>query len=110
MHANANLEKERRVRTANMGIHGVNYKVWDTILGMIEALVRYVGVQDEVLDDVCEMVGGKVLSEQRGLREALEEVAPEAVWLEIKSWDMKGKRWEGKLPVLDGVVFLEPVF
>lgn len=107
--AHANLEKERRVRTNNMGVYGVNYKVWDAIVKMFVALVRFVGVQDEVLDEICSMCGAKVLRERADLREALNEVAPDAVWLEMECVE-RSTMWGEKMPVLEGVVFVQPVF
>lgn len=109
MQAHANLEKERRVRTNNMGVYGINYKVWDAIVKMLVALVRFVGVQDEVLDDICSMCGAKVLRERADLREALNEVAPDAVWLEMECAE-RSTAWGGKVPVLEGFVFVQPVF
>jgi hypothetical protein len=107
-----NLEKERRVRSANMGIYGVNYKVWDAVVMMLTALVKHAGVHDEILDEICEMCGGKVLAEREDLREALEEAgAADAVWLEMESSALERKtEWTEKMPVLKGVVFVPPVF
>ncbi|KAA8907544.1 armadillo-type protein [Sphaerosporella brunnea] len=104
-----NLEKERRVKTANMGIYGVNYKVWDAVVVMLSALVKHAGVTDEIVDEICEMCGGEVLAERQDLKVALEEVAPDVVWLEVESWERTGK-WEEKMPVLEGVAFVQPVF
>jgi hypothetical protein len=98
-----NLEKERRVNSAspNMGIYGVNYKVWDAMVMMLTALVKHAGVYDEILNEICEMCG-RVLAERKDLREALEEAgSADAVWLEMESWERKTD-WMEKMPVLKG--------
>jgi hypothetical protein len=98
-----NLEKERRVNSAsaNMGIYGVNYKVWDAMVMMLTALVKHAGVYDEISNEICEMCG-RVLAERKDLREALEEAgSADAVWLEMESWERKTD-WREKMPVLKG--------
>ncbi|KAF8545410.1 armadillo-type protein [Trichophaea hybrida] len=107
--AHRNLEKERRVKTNNMGVYGINYKVWDAAVKMLVALVRFVDLQDEVLDEICVMCGGKVIVERPDLREALETVSPDTVWLEMESLE-RSTRCEEKIPVLKGVVFVQPTF
>jgi len=107
--AHRNLEKERRIKTNNMGMYGINYKVWDAVVKMLAALVRFASLQDDVLDEICVMCGGKVLKERPDLREALETVSPDAVWLEIESLERSIKE-EEKMPVLKEVAFMQPTF
>ncbi|KAI5853859.1 armadillo-type protein [Tricharina praecox] len=105
-HAWANLVKERRGGSGGMGVYGTGYKLWDAVVKMLTALVEHVGVSDEVLDKVCDMCGAEVLREREDLRSALEEAAPDTVWLVLESSKMEERKWEERMPV----GFVVPVF
>lgn len=104
-------EKERASKTGNMGVYSPGYKVWDALCGMLTAVVEFCRVGDEIVDDVCKILGGEKLSQRTDLRGALEGANAEAVWLEIESWKARsgvGGKWT--LPTLEGVKFYEVVF
>jgi len=95
-----NLVKERRGGSRAIGVYGTGYKLWDAVVKMLTALVRHVGVDDEVLDKLCDMCGVEVLREREDLRTALDEAAPDTVWLELESSKKTGeKKWEERMPV-----------
>lgn len=109
LQALTNLEKERRAKTADMGSWGTNYKVWNALVVMLISIVRYTGANDTVLDGICAMCGGAMLRERTDLREALEDVVPDSVWLELESWE-KTTRWEYICPTSESAKFLIPTF
>jgi len=78
---------------------------------MITSLVTHAGAEDEILDEICEVVGGGVLKEREDMRDALQVVVGDTVWLEMESWE-ESQDWadSGLLPVLEGVAFVQPVF
>jgi len=106
-HAWANLVKERHGGAGGMGVYGTGYKLWGAVVKMLAALVRHVGVGDEVVDKVCEMCGADVLLEREDLRTALEEEAPDTVWLMLESAKkMEERQWVERIPVgFEGPVF-----
>ncbi|PUU80166.1 armadillo-type protein [Tuber borchii] len=104
-------EKERASKTGDMGTYSPGYKVWDALCEMVAAVVEFCRVSDEIVDDVCKIVGGERLLQRTDLRNALEGANAEAVWLEIESWKARsgvGGKWT--LPALEGVKFYEVVF
>ncbi|CCC10581.1 unnamed protein product [Sordaria macrospora k-hell] len=60
------------------------HQLWDAALGLITAILRYVRVDDEMFDDMLEvMVDVLHEPERRGLKEALETINADAVWLAL---------------------------
>ncbi|CAZ80736.1 unnamed protein product [Tuber melanosporum] len=104
-------EREKASKTGNMGAYSPGYKVWDALCGMMAAVVEFCRVSDEIVNDICRILGGEGLSRRTDLRNSLEGVNPEAVWLEIEIWKAKsgvGGKWT--LPTLEGFKFYEVVF
>ncbi|PWW76529.1 ARM repeat-containing protein [Tuber magnatum] len=104
-------ERERASKTGNMGVYSPGYKVWDALCGMVAAVLEYCMVSDEIVDDICKILGGERLLQRADLKNALEGVNAEAVWLETESWKARGGvggKWT--LPDLEGVKFYEVVF
>ncbi|KAL8775311.1 MAG: hypothetical protein Q9209_000318 [Squamulea sp. 1 TL-2023] len=88
----------------------LKYKCWDAMVGLVVAIIEYVGITREMEDGVFEMLGGEALERGReGVKECLEGVNPDAVWLleEETRWKMDGEvgRLEGEKPVLEGWEF-----
>ncbi|KAI5790952.1 armadillo-type protein [Pyronema domesticum] len=102
------VEKERKQGRAGIGRWGSGYKVWDAMVGMLVALVKHVGVTEEVADEMVGVVGAAVLREREDLRAALEEEVADSVWLEMTAG--AEINWEEKLPQLEGARFVVPVF
>ncbi|RPB04205.1 ARM repeat-containing protein [Choiromyces venosus 120613-1] len=96
-----------------MGVYGPGYKVFDALCGMLATVVEFCRVGDEVVDDVCGIMGGERLALREDLKVALEGANPEAVWLEIEGWKARSggvvdEKWA--LPVLKGFKFYQVVF
>ncbi|KAI9782305.1 MAG: hypothetical protein M1816_001918 [Peltula sp. TS41687] len=99
------------------------YQTWDALVGLLLAVVEYVGVVDDVMaDDLLEMLGGE-LGRREDVRTVLERWDRDAVWLEMQmrlrggegevgmDKEMEMKKGKGMLgpaareretPVLDG--------
>ncbi|KAL2257790.1 hypothetical protein VTK26DRAFT_9170 [Humicola hyalothermophila] len=56
--------------------------VWEAALDLLTAIVGYVRVEDDMFDDVLDLVAD-VLPQHAELREALETVNADAVWLAL---------------------------
>lgn len=107
------LESEKRMKTGSLGIYSPNYRTWDALCRLLTSLAVNVPVGDEIIDEICEVVGAAVLMERVGLRRALEGANADAVWLEIQNWipadgDSTGMCRE--VPVMEGVEFVRVVF
>lgn len=107
------LQKERRMKTGNLGVYSPNYRIWDALCRLLTSIVGNVSVDGEVIDEVCEVVGATVLLERNDLRSALEGANADAVWLEVQSWrsangDSAGRCRE--VPVMEDVEFVPIVF
>lgn len=106
-------EKENKNKTGSLGAYSPNYRTWDALCRLLVSVVMNVPVSNEVVDEVCEVVGAKVLVERGDLRRALEGINEDAVWLEIQSWRSASSNSVGscrEVPVLEDVVFLPVVF
>ncbi|KAI9875309.1 MAG: hypothetical protein M1830_008644 [Pleopsidium flavum] len=90
-------------RGRGRGVYSTNYQMWDALVKMLVVIVGYVRIGDEMFDDVVEMVAD-CLGSRREVREALEGVNPDAVWLEMERQGANGVSL-GDLPKVDGFVF-----
>jgi hypothetical protein len=77
-------------------------QVWEAVLGLLTAIVSYVRVEDEMFDDILGLVVD-VLPQHGKLREALETVNADAVWLAMYERGMVQRRREA--PVMEGFDF-----
>lgn len=75
--------------------------VWDAVLGLLTAMVSYVRMEDDMFDDILGLVID-VLPRHPELREALETVNADAVWLALYE---RGLVRVGDAPVLEGFPF-----
>ncbi|KAI9782326.1 MAG: hypothetical protein M1835_004058 [Candelina submexicana] len=92
------------------GTYTSNYQIWDALIRLFVIILSYVRVEDEIVDDVVMMVSD-VLERRSDIREALEGINPDVVWLEL---EMRKAKNEGesnrKVPILEGFVFKKMVF
>lgn len=65
---------------SSLGQHASQSKLWDAIIGLLEAIVTNVRVEDEMFDEILVLLED-VLEEKQSVREALEVVNADAVWL-----------------------------
>lgn len=60
------------------------HQLWDAALGLVTAILRYVKVDDEMFDEMLEVVVDVLHEpERRELKEALETINADAVWLAL---------------------------
>ncbi|KAL2024436.1 hypothetical protein VTK56DRAFT_8247 [Thermocarpiscus australiensis] len=76
-------------------------QVWEAVLGLLTAIVSYVRVEDDMFDDILALVVD-VLPQHGELREALETVNADAVWLARYERGLVQKR---DPPVVEGFSF-----
>ena len=84
-------------------------QMWDALVGMLVVLVGHVSVQPGVEDDVMVLLGPLVRG-RADVREALERLNPDAVWLLLLREDVREGR-AGRLepPKVEGFTFREVV-
>lgn len=103
------LKHERREKSGGLGIYSMHYKVWDAFVKMLVVILGSMPMSDVILDEIFETCGSDVLAERSDLREALEDIVPDSVWLEMERSAETGGRYSD-LPQAHGVLFVEPVF
>ena len=60
------------------------HQLWDAALGLVTAILRYVRVDDDMFDEMLEVVVDVLHEpERRDLKEALETINADAVWLAL---------------------------
>lgn len=110
------LAEEKQIGPSRAS-RSLKYKCWDACVGVVVSMVEYVGVTREMEDGVFEVMGGEALRRGRGgVRDCLEGVNPDGVWLlkEIGRRDGEGEsglgeeRW--KKPVVEGWEFKDVHF
>ena len=77
-------------------------KVWESVVGLLGAIVENVMVEDEMFDEVLEVLGMEEVERRENLRAALEVVNADAVWLGMQS---KGRHGRVAVPVVEGYTF-----
>ncbi|KAK4043943.1 hypothetical protein C8A01DRAFT_12522, partial [Parachaetomium inaequale] len=75
--------------------------VWEAVLGLLTAMVECVRMDDEMFDDILGLVVD-VLPQHADLKEALETVNADAVWLALYERGMVPGR---EVPVVEGFEF-----
>ena len=76
-------------------------QVWEAVLGLLTAIVAFVRLEDDMFDDILGLVVD-VLPQHPELREALETINADAVWLAMYERGMAQAR---EVPVVEGVEF-----
>ena len=105
--ANRKMEAEMK-GSGGRGIYSQASRVWEAVVSLLTCVVGYVRIGDEMFDDVLELLGYLVV-ERRDLREVLEMVNADAVWLAL--WRMGKTENSRETPVLEGHQFvsIEPL-
>ena len=85
------------------GMYSANWQMWDAWVQMLVGVLEYVRVGDEMVDEALEMLGG-CLGSRREVREVLEGLNPDLVWLEMRRRGL-GNASVGDVPKVDGFVF-----
>ncbi|KAI9702551.1 MAG: hypothetical protein M1836_001031 [Candelina mexicana] len=103
------VKREKKGRDGR-GTYTSNYQIWDALVGLFVIILNYVRVEDEIVDDVVAMVSD-VLERRSDIREALEGVNPDVVWLELERRKAKNEGESNrKVPTLEGFIFKKIVF
>jgi hypothetical protein len=77
--------------------------VWEAALGLLTAIVGYVRVEDDMFDDILGLVVD-VLPRHGELREAMETINADAVWLAL--YERGLVQFQGReTPVVEGFEF-----
>ena len=104
------MREEARVQGKRSHARGMKWKAWDGMVGLIVTVVRGVGVDWEMEDGVFEMLGGLV-GERRDVREVLEGLNADALWLIEEQARIKGGgRALVRPEAAEGVVFRDVSF
>jgi TELO2-interacting protein 1 len=84
------------------GIYSQASQVWEAVIGLLTAIVGNVRIDDGMFDEVLELLGDLVWKEE--LRDALEAVNSDAVWLVLRDGQQNGRL---DRPVMDGFKFAD---
>lgn len=86
---------------ASLGRFAQAAQVWEAVVGLLTAIVGYVRIEDEMFDDILGLVVD-VLPRYGELRQALETVNADAVWLAMYERGMVGGM---EAPAVEGFEF-----
>lgn len=102
-------ERGMRAERKAMGerSRGAKWKVWDAVVGLLVAVVEWVGVGPEMEDVVFEMLGGWGDARAGEVRRCLEGLNADALWLVEERRRVEGGGKRLKAPRVEGVVFRE---
>lgn len=88
--------------SGSLGQHASPVRLWEAVVKLLTAIVSYVRVSDEMFDQILDLLA-EVLERSQEVREALEDVNADAVWL--ARYEQGSVEWQPE-PKLDGAVFL----
>jgi hypothetical protein len=92
-------EGERRGKHGR-GTHALSWQVWDALVGLLVAILKYVRINDGMFDEALDILSGRF--DRVDVREALETINAEAVWLVDLAQDRITKR---DVPLMEGYEF-----
>lgn len=98
------VEKEReraRKGKGGRGIYSQNHQVWEAVVALLVAIVGYVRIDDERYDDIL-LILGALVWERSEVREVMERVNRDAVWLHLQ---VAGRNRRLEVPRLEGYEF-----
>ncbi|RVD85639.1 uncharacterized protein DFL_003955 [Arthrobotrys flagrans] len=83
------------------GGYAVHNQIWGSVIQLFEAVMGYTGVVGRIFEDVVGMVGREFaegVEGYEGLKEVLEMVDGDVVWLEMARWDAGVEEMWGSVP------------
>ncbi|OAA38593.1 HEAT repeat protein [Metarhizium rileyi] len=89
--------------SGSLGQHASAAKMWEAVVELLKAVVEYVRVGDVMFDDILDILAD-VMESNKEVREALEVINADAVWLARYE---RGRVEILPTPVMDGVEFVE---
>ncbi|KFY91202.1 hypothetical protein V500_04779 [Pseudogymnoascus sp. VKM F-4518 (FW-2643)] len=92
-------EGERRGKHGR-GTHALSWQVWEAMVGLVVAILKYVRINDGMFDEALGVLSGRL--DREDVREALETINAEAVWLVDLAQDRITRR---DVPVMEGYRF-----
>lgn len=99
------MREEVKVQGKRNQARGMRWRVWDAIVGLLVSVVRDVGVDGEMEDGVFEMLG-VLVGERADVREVLEGLNADALWLIEEKERVRGGREVLMRPeAVDGIEF-----
>ncbi|KAI9803283.1 MAG: hypothetical protein M1825_002074 [Sarcosagium campestre] len=91
------------------GPHTPEKRLWDASVKMVARIVQSVRISDEIVDEVIALIGREIL-QTPDLRDALDRVAPDALWLAGFRWEREdgGDPLRGReVPEVEGFEFCQ---
>ena len=98
----ASFAKEKKGK-GGRGIYSQAAQVWEAVVGLLTAVLGFVRIEDWMFDEVTEVLG-EMVWEREEVREVLEAVNRDAVWLVMQSM---GKNPRVEQPLYEGFTFVE---
>ncbi|KAL6800620.1 armadillo-type protein [Trichoderma sp. SZMC 28013] len=89
--------------SGGLGQHASPVRIWEAVVKLLTAIISYVRVEDEMFDEILDLLAD-VMEKNREVREALEVINADAVW--VVRYERGLVEWT-PAPVLEGVVFPE---
>lgn len=96
-------KSEGVVSSGGLGKFAQAVKVWDAVVDLLVAVVSHVRIEDEMFDEVVDVLEDLILA-RSDVREALEVVNADAVWLKL--YERGEVEWR-PAPVVEGFEFVE---
>ncbi|KAK6348228.1 hypothetical protein TWF718_006038 [Orbilia javanica] len=91
----------RKSGVTNIAGYAVHNQIWGALVQLFEAVMGYIKPSDRIFEDVVGMVGRDLSEGVEGyekLKEALEEVDGDTVWLEMVRWNAGAREMWGDVP------------
>jgi hypothetical protein len=101
--AKGKMEAEKK-GAGGRGVYSQVNRVWEAVVGLLVCVVGYVRIGDDMFDEVLDVLAELVL-ERREVRETLEVVNGDAVWLVLWKQGKVGRMRE--TPRMEGRRFVE---
>ena len=99
-HSKAQFASEKKGKSGR-GMYSQASQVWEAVITLLMAIAGNVRIDDDMFDDVLELLGD-LLCHRQELRDALEVVNGDAVWLVLQGL---GKNRRLDQPVVEGFTF-----
>ncbi|KFH41795.1 TEL2-interacting protein-like protein [Hapsidospora chrysogenum ATCC 11550] len=95
-------QQSREATSGSLGQYSSPVRLWEAVVKLLTSLVSHVRVSDEMFDEILDLLA-EVLERSSEVREALETVNPDAVWLVRYE---RGCVERLPTPKMEGVVFV----
>jgi hypothetical protein len=94
------VEREGNSLGGDRKVQSANYKVWDALCKMLVSTLDNVQPSDEILDELCHVLKGVGLLARIDVRQAVERINMDIVWLQLAvGGGNSGEDEGGTLPI-----------